>query len=443
MRVSALLRGAAVLGAAAAFVPMWGCGGSSGAASSRMATATFNIKWPSSATRVIPAETERFVIYVNGDGMTTQAFIVDKPSGSANTSYQYRVPVPAGAKRIFSAEAQKDLGSGDARYPNLTQVAVTSADLTRGDRIAAGIDPNPYDIAPGANVTAEVELQVPATPSGGVTDVTGTIQQILSPSFPSVGVLEIFRDQDGNPISDINAANLTVKEDGVPAVITDVRTVSQSGQPLSVAMVLDRSGSMGSQGNSDLETAASTFVNLMGVDDAGEVVNFSSSVQVSQTFTTDKSLLLAAIQGRSAGGSTALWDAVGQAIVDTGARTGRRAVIAMTDGYNNASSTYTKASVIDAANAAGVPIFTIGMGSSVDPGLGDVGVQTGGINMNAPTSGQLNDVYQRISGQLSGQMQISFISPNPFSQSPPVTRTVEVTLNYGGFVKTATFTYSM
>lgn len=435
----------AVVAAGAVLLAALGCGGGSGGAKGRMATVEFTIRWPDASSRVIPAGTDRFVVFVSGDGIETQAYIVDQP-GATNQTYRYRINVPAGTKRLFSAVA-KDTSTGTTpastrKYSNLTQVPLNSPDLAEGQTVGAGIDPNPYDIVEGSTTVATITMQEPAQPGGGVSGISGLVNQVLTPAFPSVALLQMVRDQDGNPITDLNIANIQVLEDGVPAVVTDVRTVSQAGQPISIAMVLDRSGSMGYQGNLDLETAASTFVSLMAPDDAAEVINFSSYVSVDQPFTTDKTLLLAAIQGKSAGGSTALWDAALQGVQDTAAQGGRMAVLVMTDGYDNRSS-HTQADVINAAKAAGIPVFTIGLGSSVDPGLQQLAIQTGGLHFDAPTSAELQQVYQRVSGQLAGQLQISFISPDPNKRTPPKTRQLEIRIQYGQFQQILTSSYSM
>ena len=439
MNLHRAFRVAALAATGAVLFATLGCGGGSAGGKGRMATVEFTIKWPDASSRVIPAGTDRFVVFVSGDGMETQAYIVDQP-GATNQTYRYRINVPPGTKRLFSAVA-KDTSAGK-RYSNLSPVPLNSPDLTEGQTVGAGIDPNPYDIVEGRTTSVTIAIQEPAQPGAGVKGVSGIVNQVLTPSFPSVAVLQMFRDQSGNPITDLNVANIQVLEDGLPAVVTDVRTVGQAGQPISIAMVLDRSGSMGYQGNLDLETAASTFVNLMAPDDSAEVINFSSSVHVDQPFTTDKNLLLSAIQGKSAGGSTALWDAAYQGVVDTAAKGGRMAVLVMTDGYNNSSS-HTQADVIDAAKAAGIPVFTIGLGGSVDPGLQQLALQTGGLHFDAPTSAELQQVYQKVSGQLAGQLQVSFISPDPNKRTPPKTRQLEIRIQYGQFQQILSSSYSM
>lgn len=417
-----------------------GCGGTRQAkqqASAPNATVRFVIRWPNSAGRLIPAEANRILVFVNGEGILgTVAYALDKSAFGGTAVID--VPIPAGPKRLFSAEARK---VDNPRFFTAERIPHNSPVLHEGTLLASGKDNQAHDVGLFQTVQADIEIVEAGQPGPGTTQVTITVNQVLTECFPSVLVLEILRDQNGDPLTNLTKANFEILEDGQPAVITDVRTVLEADQPLSVVLVLDRSSSMGSQGNANLEAAATTFVNLMGPDDAAEVINFSTSVTVEQGFTTDKQLLVQAIQGRSASGSTALWDAVGRAVTDISARAGRRAVIAMTDGYNNNSRTYDKESVIAAAQAVGVPVFTIGLGSSIDPGLPDVANQTGGIHVNAPTSADLDAIYRKIAGQLAGQLQISFISPDPSVSNRQ--RHLIVRYHYGSFTGESNFSYTM
>jgi len=430
--VSILLTGSPAL--------LGGCGGSkplgSGSSSNRTGTVRFLVHWPGSGSRLIPSETNRVIVFVNGPGIFgTVAYVVDKPTFGTTSTID--VPVPVGDKRVFSAEARK---VDQTQFASPQRLPMDSPVLKEGILLGCGRDDTAHTVGLFQTVVADIEIREPAQPGPDTTEVHVTVNQVLTESFPSVIVLEILRDQDGNPLTNLTKANFEILEDGQPAVITDVRTVLQAAQDLSVVLVLDRSGSM-TEENNDLETAAADFINLMQPGDAGEIINFSTKVRVDQTFTTDKALLLSAVQHKPASGDTALWDAVGRAVADISGRSGRRAVIAMTDGHENASRTYTKSSVISAAQTAGVPVFTVGLGDDVEPGLPDVANQTGGIHVNSPTSQQLLDIYRRISAQLAGQLQISFISPDPTVSGRE--RQLLIRFHYGSFSGETSFTYRM
>lgn len=419
-----------------------GCGGSSKRAPATQrdtgATARFVIHWPGDATRAIPAQTNRILLFINGPTVKgTVAYAVDKPTFGNTTTVT--VPVPAGDKLIFSAEARK---VPQPKYYKPERLQMDSPELDEGELLGAGNDKRAHNVALFQTIQVEIIIEEAAQPHPGTTQVTITVNQVLTATFPSVLVLEVIRDQDGNPIKDLNKLNFEVIEDGVPAVITDVRTVEQAAQDLSVMLVLDRSGSMGGQPNADLETAASTFVSYLNPEDAAAVINFSSfgNVVLSQAFTTDKSLLLAAIQNKVADGSTALWKAALLGVNTTAARAGRKAVLLMTDGQDNDSGGITAAHVVNAAKSAALPIFTIGLGD-VDPSLSAVATQTGGIHYVAPSSSQLQEIYTRISNQLAAQIQISFISPDPVASGR--LRHLIVRFRYGNLTGESFYQYRM
>jgi len=397
------------------------------------ATARFVVVWPQS--RTIPGGTNRIIVYVNGPQIAGSiAYVVDNAGFGQTTTVT--VDIPAGPKRLFSVEARK---VASVQYSQSQRVPYTSPALTEGEFMGAGQDGQAYDIGVGESINATVEIKEAGTPGSGVVDVRVAVNQILTDRFPAVLVLQIIRDQDGNPITNLNKGNFELLEDGNPAVITDVRTVLQARSEISVALVLDRSGSMDGQPNTDLETAASTFVDLMQPGDSAEVINFSSNVEVTQPFTSDKSLLNQAIVGHFIGSLTALYDAVYQAVADTAQRTGRRSVIAMTDGQDNDSSK-TSADCVALAQSGGVPVFTIGLGGVDETALRGLAENTGGLFTVTSTSAELQRLYELISKQLESQIQISFISPDP--QPRGKVRHVEVRFRYGTLTGESTYDYT-
>ena len=433
-----------------------GCGGAgkgqlnaksttSAPATSGNARAHFVVQWPQSRAHykpaVIPAGTNRFVIYVSGANISdtgTVAYVADQPVSGTSTSID--IPVPSGSKRLFAVEARQ---VAQTKFATPAPVALNDAVLSEGTLLASGNDGTAHDIAPGQSITATVVLSQAGVPGSGTTTVAATINQVLAAYFPTVLALQVIRDQKGNPITNLNAGNFDVAENGTRCVITDVRTVQQASSNLSVALVLDRSGSMAGQKNADLEAAASQFVTLLQPMDLGEVINFSDTVEVTQAFTSDRTLLTQAIQGQFSrfDDSTSLYDGIYQGVGDTAKQSGREAVIALTDGQENTSS-HTLNDVLQAAKQNSVPIFTIGLGSDADGvTLGDIAAQTGGIYTFAPASSDLAAIYQGISSQLNGQIQLSFISPDPTKSG--TARHVVVNIHYGSLTAQSTYDYTM
>jgi hypothetical protein len=138
--------------------------------------------------------------------------------------------------------------------------------------------------------------------------------------------------------------------------------------------------------------------------------HFANGIETAQSFTSNEAALIAAINTSTALSSsrTEFYDSVYLAISDTSLQSGRKAVIAMTDGQDNAS-TYTAADVIAHALSNGIPVFTIGLGKSVNSAiLQSIAEQTGGLYYEAPDSSDLESIYRSISTVLKNQYIITF-----------------------------------
>ena len=212
-----------------------------------------------------------------------------------------------------------------------------------------------------------------------------------------------------------------------------------TGDAISYVLTLDRSGSMSRTDIALMEQSAEDFVRSAGPTDEGAIINFGSDVVIEQPLTTDNNRLIAAIKNPSAGGSTALFDSIGTGVsVAANGNNVRRAVICMTDGGENASTTYTSASsVVTYANRTGVPVYCVGlglrMGSAAEQSLKDIASGTGGLYYFSPTSADLADLYDKISRALSNSWTISFNSPVTFVSG--TTYAIRITVTYAGGIR--------
>ena len=188
-----------------------------------------------------------------------------------------------------------------------------------------------------------------------------------------------------------------------------------AGTPLDVALVLDRSGSMDDLGTNpeqpmtDAKTAAKVFMdNLVSNAQVG-VVSFATSSRTDIELTLlnssdNKTLIRGKIDGISASG----WTAIGDGLADAnnmliGGRTdARRITILLTDGKCNRGADQSCSNAIANANANHITIYTIGLGSNIDePLLQRVASETDGKYYNAPSSSELQGIYQTIAQEIS------------------------------------------
>jgi len=201
-----------------------------------------------------------------------------------------------------------------------------------------------------------------------------------------------------------NAIVEVMDEDGLTGIANYYFTVNERAKAISTALVIDKSGSMNGQPLIDAKDGAKIYVGYMGSADRAAVISFDSIVTINQVFTDDVNLIIHAIENIQVGGTTAFYDAVYNGISETAKEVSSRsrAVIALTDGADNAS----KFNVVDVINYAlkeGIPIYTIGLNGygfsqATENILILIAKKTGGLYFYAPDSQDLKRIYDTIAG---------------------------------------------
>jgi VWFA-related protein len=226
-------------------------------------------------------------------------------------------------------------------------------------------------------------------------------------------------DSTGNPIKDLKIENITLSEDGQGVTPTSLEVVTD--QPIYLALLLDTSGSMTGTRNDAAVAAAKQFVSGLNKVDRISVTTFNSEINKLIDFSTDHAAaenLINTIEAVSKSG-TCLFDAAYKAVQETAALPlGRRAVIILTDGKDESPtggpcSKLTLDDVIDIAAKGNtrVPIFTIGLGDSVDEsGLVRLSTLTGGSYIKSDVPDQLENSFTRLLDLLQSQYVMHYTS---------------------------------
>ena len=185
--------------------------------------------------------------------------------------------------------------------------------------------------------------------------------------FPEITVYFEVRRPDGTFIRDARAEEFRVSEDGRDRPIQGFEApVTVSSRPTTLVLVVDRSGSMAQGGKiRGLKGAVRTF--LVGLPEGSRVavVAFGSDVDLVCPFTTDKARVQASIDGLRPVGGTRFFDAVDEALKLLEGQSGRRAVLALTDGQDK-DSVLAIDVPIDEARLLNVPVHTLGLGEGED-----------------------------------------------------------------------------
>jgi Ca-activated chloride channel family protein len=167
-------------------------------------------------------------------------------------------------------------------------------------------------------------------------------------------------DKKGRVVTGLKAGDFQLKDEKVPQTIKYFSV--ENDEPVSIAFVLDVSGSMRQSGKlGAAKEAIRFFVDQLRTKDRFALICFADE-QVSWVtpFTSDRTNFLDRLAVQEGYGQTALHDAVAATpkLVDE-QTSGRKAIVLITDGVDNASRLSVHEAVATARRVE-VPIYTVG-----------------------------------------------------------------------------------
>jgi len=277
------------------------------------------------------------------------------------------------------------------------------------------------------------EIRVETTdPTHDVRARTGYFAPAPLPIQPQVELL--VRDVSRGYV-DIAAEDLIVIEDGVEQ---QIETFEAQDAPVSIALLIDASGSM--RRDADAVIAAATgFVEALPGRDKLAVMLFADSAEFAHDLSTLRLWSLDAIGKYDANGGTALYDALTGSFRRLRAVEGRRAVVVLTDGRDEDNpgtgpgSVSTWDDVLEELERAQTTVFSIGLGPNVDRDkLQALADRSGGEAYYPENVATLRAEYDRILENLRRRYVISYTSTN--STHDGAWRTVEIRSTREGIV---------
>jgi VWFA-related protein len=248
---------------------------------------------------------------------------------------------------------------------------------------------------------------------------------------------------DGNRlVPDLRRENFQVFEDGVKQTLISFQ---HTDLPVSIALVVDNSGSMSRKRPSVNKSALDLIAASNPLDEAF-VVNFSDEAFIDQDFTSDANLLREGLSHIESRGATALYDAVvasaDKLVAD--AKRPKQVLILITDGEDNASTGYNLEQTIQRIQQLSGPvIYTIGLlfgdemshseAKNARKALELLSTETGGMAFFPKNIEQVDQIAAEVARDIRNQYTLGYHSTKPTSE--PGFRRVEVIAQSKGLGK--------
>ncbi len=247
-------------------------------------------------------------------------------------------------------------------------------------------------------------------------------EQTISVDVDLVNVFFTVTDDDDQLFTGLTRDDFRVFEDEVLQTITNFD--SETDLPLTIALLIDTSGSIRDRLRFEQEAAIEFFYSTIERRrDQGMLVAFDSGVDLLQDFTDNPEELSEAVRKIRAGGGTSLYDAIYLSISErmVARPEGRRVMIVISDGDDNASR-YSMTETLEVAQRNNVAIYTISTNSSAnfetraqrrgDDTLETFAEETGGRAFFPLRLEQLAVNFQEISDELRAQYTLAYIPTN-------------------------------
>jgi len=274
------------------------------------------------------------------------------------------------------------------------------------------------------------------------------VTQVDTSAFPRITVYVSVTDEAGEPVS-VAPSQIRLSESGESITPSEIRALGE-GESLATLLVIDVSGSMNKADKLvSAKEAAAAYVNQMRANDVAGLLSFNTAGQLVQPLTDDRAALIDAIKGLKAEGDTAMYDALYEGVGVLSARTGRNAIIVLTDGLDNRSQ-HTQNEVTSLIGPAGLSISSVGLGDPSQLGLNMAGLDVAGLRALAARAGgtyasaadraSLMSVYERYGRALHSEYALTYVTSQALRDG--VNRSLSVALAGHGLTASASAKYN-
>jgi VWFA-related protein len=242
-------------------------------------------------------------------------------------------------------------------------------------------------------------------------------------------------------VPDLKKDNFEVYEDGVKQTLISFQ---HSDLPVSIAMVVDNSGSMYRK-RPAVNKSALDLIQASNPQDETFVVNFSDEAYIDQEFTSDVNKLRDGLNHVESRGGTALYDAVAASAdkLVADAKWPKQVLILITDGEDNASSIDLVPTIGRVQQLSGPVIYSIGLLFGDEMSRAEVrharralemlSTETGGMAYFPKSIEQIDQIAAEVARDIRNQYTLGYHSTKPTTE--PGFRNVQVTAEAKGMGK--------
>jgi|DewCreStandDraft_4_1066084.scaffolds.fasta_scaffold13911_2 VWFA-related protein len=219
-------------------------------------------------------------------------------------------------------------------------------------------------------------------------------------------------DGRGRHITGLGRDDFQILESQQPQAVEIFESVES---PFSLGLLLDITGSM-EDALPLVKQACLKLLDELRPQDQVAVFSFSDRMSEAQDFTQDRKAAAAAIRRLRAGGKTALFDALTRASLRMADRKGKKALVVLTDGNDNAS-TLTLESALRRARREAIPVYCLAQGEALRAAklmdtLERIAESTGGNAFRLQKLSRIDEIFEEISRDLAASYLLAY-KPRP------------------------------
>ena len=270
------------------------------------------------------------------------------------------------------------------------------------------VDENPFE-------RREIAVEAVDTIGNAATDMV-----VLEPyevtdtaEVASVLVEASVQGKDGRFVKGVPGSAFALLENGVPQALD---LVQQQAVGATFAILVDSSASM-SRRMDFVQRTAGTLAGYMRPRDRMLIAPFSRQVRSITGPTTDRATIVEAVQAIQPDGGTAILDSVAKLPEILASAEGRRAVILITDGYDEHSST-SFPDALAAVKSSGATVYVVGIGGVAGISmkgerlLRQLATETGGRFFFPSRDEQLAEVHDVLTQDVQNRYLITYTPTN-------------------------------